>query len=115
MKISKEQEKKKVISEFDALTKCKHGLAATSCWLCKGKEWENTPTVSGETIGQIIDDFAKLGKIDRIELKERINKKTRNKRIKKITALAGIAIVGGLVVYEGGKVIARLFGRRAKN
>ncbi len=86
MKLS-EEEKKRVIDEFDALARCKHipSFKAYECSRCRKEKWQDTETISGKTIGQLIDTFIELGKIDRIELEQHIKQGViKKKRVKKI-------------------------------
>lgn len=104
-------DKKKVFNEFDALARCRHGFKAYDCGLCKKENWQDASGESGQTIGQIIDSLVEQKKIDRLELEQYVGKKMKRKRIKKVAVATGAAIAGGLLLYEGGKLIYRLSGR----
>lgn len=108
----KDEEKQKVLNEFDALSKCRHGLNAVSCKQCLAKKWQDTPTLSGKTIGELIDTFVEMQKIDEIDLEEYAGKNVTKKTVNRIAKITGVVIVGGFILYQGGKIIARLISRK---
>jgi len=109
-------DKKRVFDEFESLLViCKHGLKAYYCGQCKGKNWPDSKTQSGRTIAQVIEDLAEQGKIDKIEFNQRIGKKIKKRRLEKIALATGATIAGGLLIYESGKLIFRLFAHNENN
>ena len=86
---------------FNAETECQHGMSAASCAHCRNPEnWLLSRTKKG-TLKEVIKQMIADGRLsDDIELWDPGLKKSKHYSLKKFAALAGVAIVGGFVMYK---------------
>lgn len=109
------KEKSQLMKEFDLAITCKHGNKAPWCGICQGKDWLAAITASGKTVEEVVEEFVSRGIIERIELEEYLMAKKRRRKIKEVAAVAGLVVVGGFLLYEGGKIILRLISQEKKS
>lgn len=115
--------------EFEAAITCKHGIFANYCdYGCCRPDWRGCivrvePDGTYRTIGMVADEFIAAGKIGSIEVVERyfarsangIERRVRRTNYRKLALIAGVTIIGGKVVFEGGKWLIRVWAERQKN
>lgn len=113
----------KVMAEFRAAITCKHGhtIAPTCGQGCRRPSWVDSlvrtdPGHPPRTVGDVVRDFIEGGKIDSIEVVERyiegeVRKEQRH-RYRKAATIAGLAVASGILLYEGGRLILRLWTER---
>lgn len=89
---------------YKAEAECQHGMHAASCAHCRHPEnWLLSRTKKGpliDVLRQMIAD-GRMGK--EIELWDPGLKRSEFYSLKKLTALTGVAIVGGFVIYKTAK------------
>jgi hypothetical protein len=112
VKAVKNKEKERLIAKFNQAIRCKHANLAPWCNICKGQDWLEAITANSKTVRQVINQFKD---IESIELIEYLNKYKIKKRIKKITAIAGVTVAGGFLFYKGRKLILRLISQKRGN
>lgn len=109
---------KRVKTEFLAAITCIHGLLATDCAYCRRPNWLESviATAPGKppwTIADVVAEFVPH-RIPSIEMVERyLDEKgeptrTEQRTMRKLVIAAGATIVGGVILYEGGKLVLRL-------
>ena len=86
---------------FDAETECQHGMSAASCAHCRHPDnWLLSRTKKG-TLAEVIEQMIVDGRLSAdVELWDPGLKKAKHYPFKKLAALAGVAIVGGFVMYK---------------
>ncbi|MBI2459216.1 MAG: hypothetical protein HYV53_01535 [Parcubacteria group bacterium] len=124
---------------FSSAILCKHNVPAHLCSQrsCFREDWldclvrEKNPNSQSETpraVRDVINEFVREGVIVRVEVIEKYFKEERKKmmkgganriaaalsRYKKSAAIAGLTIIGGALLYEGGKLILRMWAERRK-
>jgi len=113
----------RVMAEFRAAITCKHGhTIAPSCGQgCRRPTWLDSlvrtePGQPPRTVGDVVRDFIESSKIDSVEVVERYIegevRRERRKRYTKVAMIAGVAVASGLLLYEGGKLVLRLWTER---
>lgn len=113
--------------EFEAAITCKHGIFANYCdYGCRRPDWRGCIVRSENgtyrTIGMVADEFVADGRIASIEVVEQyfarsangIERRVRRRNYRKLALIASVTIIGGKVVYEGGRWLLRVWAERQK-
>lgn len=112
----------RIIREFRAAITCKHGHAiAPACAQdCRRPNWLDCLVRSDgteqRTVGDVVRKFIASGKIPSVEVIERYLRgetaKERRKSYRKYALIAGLSVASGTLLYEGGKLLLRLWVER---
>ncbi|MBI2055349.1 MAG: hypothetical protein HYT42_00430 [Candidatus Sungbacteria bacterium] len=122
--------------EFDAAITCIHGhTIAPTCALCHRPNWLDCPVRSSEpgvrrTVGDVVREFLEAKKIDSVRVvrrhvrtkqrqaraaargKTKTPKSAKGRSYKKWAVIAGLTAVSGVLLYETGKLVLKLFTER---
>jgi len=116
---SRETSENKRISEFNTAIGCRHGQPVVYCAYpsCKKQNVLDCITESGETVRQIAEKFVAAGQISWVEVSELSNTNSsphssQRYRAVKLAKLAGAAVIGLALAYEGGKLVLRLVRKK---
>lgn len=111
-----------IIREFRAAITCKHGhaTAPTCAQGCRQPNWLDCLVRSDgaerRTVGDIVREFIASGKIGSVEVVERCVQgeaaKEQRQRYRKYALIAGLSVASGALLYEGGKLLLRLWAER---
>lgn len=116
----------KTLIAFRAAITCKHGIIAPTCGQgCRRPNWldclvrrksELDPEEKQRTVGDVVEEFISAGRIPSIEVVQRYvegeQRKERRRRYRKFAMFAGVTVASGVLLYEGGKLILRLWSDR---
>lgn len=123
------RDQKRIAAEFNAAITCRHGhTIAPACGQgCRRANWldsvvrrknDGDQSEPVRTVRDVIQEFLESGKIGSIEVVERMMKdkvvKERLKQYTKLAALAGMTATAGLLIFEGGKYIYRIWTERTE-
>jgi hypothetical protein len=88
--------------ELKALRQCRHRIPADACTTCRGR------TASGKRFEEIIEVYRRNGHVV-AELEERSSRRVVRRELKTVIGIGlGAGIIGGVLLWQGGKIIWRL-------
>lgn len=109
----------RVLRRFEADITCLHGMLAPNCQDCRRPNWFDSivrTEADGppRTVGDVVREYVDVRRvIPSVQVIERYfeGKVERQRRTMYTTyaALAGLAVIGGFLVFEGGKVALQLW------
>lgn len=122
--------------QFDAETTCMHGILAYCCAICHRTNWFECPvrpdpddeSSQPRTVGDVVRKYLESKKISSVKVVRRyVRRKQRQARAaarrqvkppkaapkgqtyRKWSVIAGLAVVSGILLYEGGKLVLKLW------
>lgn len=121
--------------EFDAAITCIHGhTVAPHCALCRRPNWLDCPVRSDEpgarrTVRDVVREFLEAKKIPsvrvvrrhirekRLQARAAARKETkapepRGRTYRKWSIIAGLTVVSGILLFEGGKLVLKLLAEK---